>query len=80
VVRVAPSDCAVSRDSGLYNDSTTKGNKMENDYDDRDDLMGHHAAGAAEAAWEEAAYDVADEVDPTWEMELESRPWHCPFD
>jgi hypothetical protein len=53
---------------------------MENDYDDRDDLMGHHAAGAAEAAWEEAAYDVADEVDPTWEMELESRPWHCPFD
>jgi hypothetical protein len=51
---------------------------MENDYDERDDLMGHHAAGAAEAAWEEAM--SIDDVDPTWEMEVESRPWHCPFD
>lgn len=27
-MEVAPPDCVVSRDSGLYNDSTTKGNKM----------------------------------------------------
>jgi hypothetical protein len=51
------------------------------DHDDRDELSGHHAAGAAEAAWEDAMDDEsADEVDPTWEMELESRPWHCQFD
>ena len=51
------------------------------DYDHRDDLQGHHAAGAAEAAWENAMDDEdEDDVDPKWEMELESRPWHCPFD
>ena len=54
------------------------------DYDHRDDLQGHHAAGAAEAAWENAMDEDEDEdedeVDPKWEMELESRPWHCPFD
>lgn len=53
------------------------------DHDDRDELSGHHAAGAAEAAWEDAMDDEsasADDIDPTWEMELESRPWHCPFD
>lgn len=27
-MEVAPPDCVVSRDSGLYNDSTTKGNQM----------------------------------------------------
>ena len=45
------------------------------DWDDRDELSGHHAAGAAEAAAEDAL-----DWDPDHEMEIESRPWYCPFD
>ena len=49
--------------------STTKGNKkMYDEYEDdgrfRDDLAGHHAAGAAEAHAEEA-----------WEDEDSDLPW-----
>jgi hypothetical protein len=48
--------------------STTKGQKMYEDYDwdDRDELSGHHAAGAAEARAEEEWDEDEEDSDLPW--------------